>query len=70
MLNNHEPFFSENGHESCTTIISAEINGRLCLAMDIAPIYVDLAVRRWQQFTGRSAVREGDGGAFDDLFAS
>jgi len=37
--------------------------------MDVAPIYVDLAVRRWQLFTGRTAVREADGRAFDDLVA-
>jgi hypothetical protein len=31
------------------------------------PNYVDLIVRRWQEFKGAKAVRESDGVAFDDL---
>jgi DNA modification methylase len=50
---------------SGTQIISAEKNGRTCLAMELAPVYVDVAVRRWQQFTGRQAVLESTGAPFD-----
>jgi hypothetical protein len=30
-----------------------------------APVYVDVAVRRWQAFSGRKAIRLSDGQAFD-----
>jgi DNA modification methylase len=55
----YEPFCG-----SGTQLISAETNGRRCLAMEIAPEYCDVAVRRWQLFTGRAAVREADGMPF------
>jgi DNA modification methylase len=42
---------------SGTTIIAAEQLGRRCCAVDIDPVYVDVAVRRWEEFTGRAAVR-------------
>lgn len=42
---------------SGTTVIAAEQLGRRCFAMDIDPVYVDVAVRRWEKFTGREAVR-------------
>lgn len=56
----YEPFSG-----SGTTIIAAEKSGRHCYAMEIAPAYVDLAVRRWQQFTGQQAKLESTGEAFD-----
>ncbi len=40
---------------SGTTIIAAEILGRRCFAMDIDPVYCDVAVERWEKFTGREA---------------
>ena len=49
----YEPFSG-----SGTTIVAAEMTGRRCYAMEIEPVYVDVAVRRWQEFTGRTAVRE------------
>jgi len=55
----YEPFSG-----SGTTIIAAEKSGRHCYAMEIAPAYVDLAVRRWQQFTGQQAILEADGKPF------
>ena len=42
---------------SGTTIIAAEREKRRCYAMEIAPEYVDLAVARWEAFTGRTATR-------------
>lgn len=36
-------------------IIAAEQTGRRCYAMELSPQYVDVAVRRWQQFTGKRA---------------
>ena len=37
-------------------IIAAEQTGRICYAMELSPAYVDVAARRWQQFTGKRAV--------------
>ena len=55
----HEPFSG-----SGTTIIAAEQTGRRCYAMELSPQYVDVAVRRWQQFTGKVATLESTGAAF------
>jgi DNA modification methylase len=52
---------------SGTTIIAAEMTGRACHAIEISPQYVDVAVRRWQSFTGQNATLEGDGRAFADI---
>ena len=41
---------------SGTTIVAAETTGRNCYAMEIEPRYVDVAIRRWQSFTGGEAV--------------
>lgn len=49
---------------SGTTIIAAEQAGRRCLAVELDPVYVDVAVERWQQYTGRKATLEGDGRTF------
>jgi len=51
----YEPFSG-----SGTTIIAAEITGRACLAMELNPAYVDVAVKRWKDFTGEKAVLEGE----------
>lgn len=40
---------------SGTTIIAAESTGRVCYAIDIDPVYVDVAVKRWEDFTGKKA---------------
>jgi DNA modification methylase len=42
---------------SGTTVIACEQTGRRCFALEKEPAYVDLAVKRWQEFTGRKAVR-------------
>ena len=52
----YEPFSG-----SGTTIIAAEMTGRCCHAIELDPVYVDVAVTRWQEFTGQAAVLEGDG---------
>jgi hypothetical protein len=33
--------------------------------MEIAPAYVDVAIRRWEEATGKQAVLEGDERTFD-----
>ena len=40
-----------------TTLIAAEQSGRRCFAMDSDPAACDLAVMRWEQFTGEKARR-------------
>jgi DNA modification methylase len=56
----YEPFSG-----SGTTIIAAEMTGRSCLAIEIDAAYVDVALLRWQAFTGdrrRSTRTAGHGG--------
>jgi DNA modification methylase len=54
---------------SGTTLIAAEMTGRSCLAIDIDPAYVDVAVLRWQAFTGQDARLEGADRSFADVAA-
>jgi len=49
---------------SGTTLIAAEKNGRVSCLMELDPIYCDVIVRRWEQFTGQKAVLESTGAAF------
>ncbi|MDO5703452.1 MAG: site-specific DNA-methyltransferase [Paracoccus sp. (in: a-proteobacteria)] len=58
----YEPFMG-----SGTTLIAAETTGRVCLGIELNPAYVDVAVSRWQQFTGRQAVLDGTGQTFAEL---
>ena len=54
---------------SGTTVIAAERTGRIARVMELSPPYVDLAVRRWENYTGARA-RLADGGlTFDDVAA-
>ena len=61
----YEPFCG-----SGSTVIAAETTGRICLAMELDPRYVDVAVRRWQALTGRVAVLAGEDRVFDDITAA
>jgi DNA modification methylase len=60
----YEPFSG-----SGTTIIAAEITGRACHAIELDPAYVDVAVTRWQAFTGQLARLEASRETFDDVRA-
>jgi len=44
---------------SGSTLIACEKTGRRCYGMELAPAYVDVAVLRWQSFTGREALLNG-----------
>ena len=44
---------------SGTTLIAAERAGRRCFAMEIEPRYAQIAIERWQHYTGRTAERIG-----------
>ena len=52
---------------SGTTLIAAEKTGRRARLMELDPKYVDVVIRRWQDWSGQQAVRERDGVAFDDI---
>jgi DNA modification methylase len=52
---------------SGTTVIAAERTGRRCYAMELDPVYVDTAIRRWQVLTGGKAHHAAGGRLFDDL---
>jgi DNA modification methylase len=54
---------------SGTTIMAAERVGRRAYGLEIDPLYVDAAVRRWQAFTKRDAILEATGKTFDELTA-
>jgi DNA modification methylase len=49
---------------SGSTLIACQKTGREGRLIEIDPLYVDIVVRRWQEFTGREAVLEGDGRSF------
>lgn len=45
---------------SGTTMIAAEMEGRQALCLEISPAYCDVAVKRWEAFTGKTAERDYD----------
>jgi len=55
----YEPFSG-----SGTTIIACEMEGRICHAIELNPAYVDVAVKRWQDFTSKEATLEATGDTF------
>ena len=50
-----------------TSILAAERVGRHAYALEFEPRYVDVAIRRWQSFTGRDAILAEAGTTFDEL---
>jgi DNA modification methylase len=51
---------------SGSTLIGAEAAGRVCYAMELNPVYVDVIVKRWQAFTGKRATLEATGEMFPE----
>jgi DNA modification methylase len=51
---------------SGSTLIAAEETGRRCLGVELDPLYVDVAIRRWQSHTCRDAVDASSGELFCD----
>jgi len=58
----YEPFSG-----SGTTIIACEKEARIAFAVELEPAYVDIAVIRWQNFTGKQALLDGDGRTFEEV---
>ncbi len=52
----YDPFLG-----SGTTLIASERTGTRAYALEIDPIYVEVALRRWERFSGQDAVRADDG---------
>jgi DNA modification methylase len=52
---------------SGSTLMGAEKTGRVCYTMELQPRYVDVIVRRWQDFTGQQATLEATGQTFDEV---
>ena len=52
---------------SGTTLIACEKSGRRARLIELDPKYVDVIVKRWQDFSGKQAVRQADQAKFDDL---
>jgi DNA modification methylase len=57
----YDPFLG-----SGTSVIAAEMTGRVCFGIELSPHYVDVVVRRWQLFTGRAARHQASGQSFDE----
>jgi DNA modification methylase len=55
---------------SGTTLMAAERVGRICYGIEIDPAYVDVAIRRWQNYTGEFAVHANSGKRFDEIAVS
>lgn len=52
----YEPFSG-----SGTTIIACQMTGRICRALELNPLYIDVAIQRWQEFTGQEATLAATG---------
>jgi DNA modification methylase len=46
------------------------MTGRICRGLEISPAYVDVILRRWQAFTGRTAIHQAAGQSFDERIDS
>jgi DNA modification methylase len=57
----YDPFLG-----SGTSVIGAEMTGRVCYGLELNPAYVDVIVQRWQLFTRRNALHQASGQAFNE----
>src|SRR5216683_2329864 len=60
----YDPFLG-----SGTSLIAAEMTGRVCCGLELNPAYCDVVVRRWQLFTGWAARHQASGQSFDERAA-
>jgi DNA modification methylase len=54
---------------SGSTLMAAQRTGRICYGIEIDPVYVDVAIRRWQNYTGEAAVHAQTGKQFNEVAA-
>jgi DNA modification methylase len=55
---------------SGTTMMAAEITERTCYGMELDPKFVDVIVKRWEDFTNKTATLDGDGRTFEQIKAA
>jgi DNA modification methylase len=58
----YDPFLG-----SGTTLVAAELTGRVCCGLELDPKYVDVIIGRWQKVTGNEAKLDGSGATFHEL---
>jgi DNA modification methylase len=58
----YDPFLG-----SGTTLIAAELAGRVCCGIELDPKYVDVIIGRWQKLTGKQAKLDGQGATLQEL---
>lgn len=51
---------------SGSTLIACEKTNRKCYMMELDPAYIDVIIKRWQQYTGKTAIHE-NGKSFDEI---
>lgn len=49
---------------SGSTLIACELSGKDCYMMELSPSYIDVIIKRWQDFTGKEAILESTGESF------
>lgn len=49
---------------SGSTLLAAEKTGRQARLIELDPLYVDVAIRRWQELSGKAAIHTGTGERF------
>ncbi len=52
---------------SGSTLIACEKNSRHCRAMELDEQYIDVIIKRWQDFTGKQATLESNGKTYNEL---
>lgn len=58
----YDPFLG-----SGTTLMAAHVTGRKCVGIELNPSYVDVIIRRWQNFTGKKAILAGTNKTFGEI---
>jgi DNA modification methylase len=57
----YDPFLG-----SGTSLIAAEMSGRVCYGLELDPAYVDVIARRWARFIGRDATHQASEQSFGE----
>ena len=52
---------------SGSTLMACEISGKKCYGMELDEHYCDVIINRWQEYTGKKAIRESDNKQWDDI---
>jgi len=52
---------------SGSTLIACEKTNRKCYGMELDPMYVDVIINRWQNYTGKKAVLESNNKTYEEL---